>query len=59
MKAMIDILTELGVRLAAFGKSEQSLRIIGQATEENEWFSREDILMAVDAIREEIGRAHV
>lgn len=53
MKAMIDILMELGVRLAVFGKSEQSLRIIGQATEENEWFSREDILMAVDAIREE------
>lgn len=53
MKAMIDILIELGVRLADFGKSKQSLHIIGQATEENEWFGREDILMAVDAIREE------
>lgn len=53
MKAMIEILTELGVRLADFGKSEQSLHIIEQATSENEWFGQEDILMAVDAIREE------
>lgn len=53
MKAMIDILVELGVRLAAFGKSEQSLHTIEQAIKENEWFSKEDILMAVDAIREE------
>lgn len=53
MKAMIDILSELGSRLADFGKSEQSLLCIEQAVKENEWFCREDIVMAVDAIREE------
>ena len=53
MKRMIDILTELGTRLQAFGDNEHSARIINEAIAQNEWFSREDILMAVDAIREE------
>ena len=53
MNRMIDIFTELGSRLQTFGDDEQSARIISQAIAQNEWFSREDITMAVDAIREE------
>lgn len=53
MKRMIDILTELGTHLQAFGDNEHSARIINKAIAQNEWFSRDDILMAVDAIREE------
>lgn len=53
MKRMIDILVELGARLRGFGSDAYTSRIITAAIEQNEWFSREDILMAVDAICEE------
>lgn len=53
MKRTIDILVELGTRLQGFGDDEHSTRIIDKAIEQNEWFGREDILMAIDAIREE------
>lgn len=49
----IAIFAELGVRLRSFGKEPHTCRIIDQAIEQNEWFSREDILLAIDAICEE------
>lgn len=49
----IDIFAELGVRLRSLGKDTHTQRIIEQAIEQNEWFSREDILLAIDAICEE------
>ena len=49
----IGIFAELGVRLRSFGKEPHTLRIIEQAIEQNEWFSREDIMLAIDAICEE------
>jgi acyl-CoA reductase-like NAD-dependent aldehyde dehydrogenase len=53
MNRMIDILAELGSRLQGFGSDEHTSHVVTEAIELNEWFSREDILMAVDAIREE------
>ena len=49
----IEIFAKLGVRLSSFGKEPHTNRIIDQAIEQNEWFSREDILLAIDAICEE------
>ena len=49
----IDIFAELGVRLRSFGKEPHTQRIIDEAIEQNEWFSCEDILLAIDAICEE------
>mgnify|MGYP006976596152 CR=1 FL=1 len=53
MNRMIDILAELGSRLQGFGSDEHTSHVVTEAIELNEWFSREDILMAIDAIREE------
>ena len=53
MNRMIDILAELGHRLQEFGDDERTSSVVAEAVEQNEWFSREDILMSVDAIREE------
>lgn len=52
--SMLDILVQLGVRLRDFGHTEASENVIRHAMAENEWFSREDILLAVEAIREEM-----
>ena len=49
----IDIFAELGVHLRSFGKEPHTQRIIDEAIEQNEWFNREDILLAIDAICEE------
>ena len=48
----IDIFAELGVHLRSFGKGPHTQRIIDEAIEQNEWFNREDILLAIDAICE-------
>ena len=53
MTERIDIFAELGVRLSTFGKEPHTQRIIDEAIEQNEWFSREDIKLAIDAICEE------
>lgn len=47
----IEIFAELGRRLASFGKEEASQRIIAEAIAENGWFTEEDILRSVEAIR--------
>ena len=50
---MIDIFSTLGSRLRNFGADNCSAHIINQAIAANEWFSEDDIRMAVDAICEE------
>lgn len=47
---MIDIFSTLGSRLRNFGADNCSAHIINQAIAANEWFSKDDIRMAVDAI---------
>ncbi len=47
----IEYFTVLGRRLDDFGNNTPSNQVIEKAIEENRWFSREDILQAVRAIR--------
>ncbi len=53
MIAAIDIFTELGRRLEGFGSDARSARCMADAIAANGWFTAEDIMMAVDAIRTE------
>jgi hypothetical protein len=53
MNRLIEIFSELGRRLVGFGSDEPTRKVIAEAMAENEWFSAEDIMMAVDAIRQE------
>ena len=53
MDKMIEIFSELGKRLEHFGEEHTSQEVVRRAIEENEWFTREDILLAIKAIREE------
>lgn len=50
---MVDIFSELGRRLESFGSDSNSRRCMADAIEANGWFTAEDIVMAVDAIRTE------
>ncbi len=54
MKHIIDIFSTLGERLVHFGDDESSNRIIDEAIAANGWFTRKDILRAVEAIRTEM-----
>ena len=54
MKHVVDIFVALGERLADFGRDEHSNRIIEEAVAANGWFTRSDILRAIDAIRVEM-----
>ena len=54
MKHIVDIFVALGERLASFGSDERSNCIIEDAIAANGWFTRVDILRAVDAIRSEM-----
>lgn len=51
MNRMVDIFAELGRRLASFGNDPHSMQCISHAVEANRWFTPNDIVMAVDAIR--------
>lgn len=53
-EASIELFTRLGVELASFGATAESDAIIARSIEHNAWFTREDILRAVDAIRTEM-----
>lgn len=53
MNRMIDIFSTLSDSLSHFGKDSTSQEMIHRAMAENPWFSECDILMAVEAIREE------
>ena len=50
---MIDIFSTLGSRLRYFGFDDRAAHIINQAITANEWFSEDDIRMAIDAICQE------
>ena len=54
MKHIVDIFSALGERLTHFGSDENSNRIIEEAIAANGWFTRVDILRAVEAIRVEM-----
>ena len=54
MKHIVDIFSALGERLTHFGKDKASNRIIDEAIAANGWFTRVDILRAVEAIRVEM-----
>lgn len=54
MRDWIDIFATLGSHLATFGHTERSKAVIASALEHNGWFTSEDILRAVEAIRLEM-----
>lgn len=54
MKHIVDIFSALGERLTRFGGDDASNRIIDKAIAANGWFTRADILRAVEAIRTEM-----
>ena len=54
MKHIVDIFSALGERLTRFGSDGASNRIIDEAIAANGWFTRADILRAVEAIRTEM-----
>ncbi len=54
MKHIVDIFSALGERLTHFGSDDASNRIIDEAIAANGWFTRADILRAVEAIRSEM-----
>ena len=54
MKYIVDIFSALGERFTRFGSDENSNRIIEEAIAANGWFTRVDILRAVEAIRVEM-----
>lgn len=54
MKHIVDIFSALGEQLTRFGSNENSNRIIEEAIAANGWFTRVDILRAVEAIRVEM-----
>ena len=54
MKHIVDIFSVLGERLTRFGSDDASNRIIDEAVAANGWFTRTDILRAVEAIRSEM-----
>lgn len=54
MKHIVDIFSALGERLTRFGDDDASNRIIDEAIAANGWFTRTDILRAVEAIRTEM-----
>lgn len=54
MKQPIEIFVALGQRLASFGEQSSTRHIIESATQENPWFTPQDIVRAVTAIRTEM-----
>ena len=51
MKSIIEIFSELGVRLEGFGDDDTTRSVIARAIAENEWFSASDIRYAVETVR--------
>lgn len=54
MKTAIEIFSQLGARLASFGEDDDSRRAIGAACRENGWFTPDDIIYSIGAIRDEM-----
>lgn len=51
MSSIVDIFVTLDKRLQRFGSSEESRAVIHSAIEQNLWFTEQDIISAVEAIR--------
>lgn len=51
---MIDIACELSLKLSEFNRETESISIIEEAVEANNWFSRADICRSVEAIRSQM-----
>lgn len=51
MSSIVDIFVTLNKRLQDFGSSEESRAVIHSAIEQNLWFTEQDIISAVEAIR--------
>ncbi len=51
MSSIVDIFVTLNKRLQNFGSSEESRAVIHSAIEQNPWFTEQDIISAVEAIR--------
>ena len=54
MKPILEIFTALGEQLNSFGGDDRTNKVIEEAIEANGWFTRADILRAVEAIRSEM-----
>ena len=54
MKSTIQIFSELGARITAYGADEQLRSAVARAVAENEWFSVSDICYAIEAVRREM-----
>ena len=54
MRDTIDIFTTLGLRLATLGTTPQGEELMAKAIEANPWFTRRDIIHAVEAIRHDM-----
>ncbi|MFI3317638.1 MAG: acyl-CoA reductase [Rikenellaceae bacterium] len=54
MKSVIEIFSTLGDRLINSGRDSCQSDVINAACRENSWFSREDIIYAVEALREKM-----
>ena len=54
MKPILEIFTALGEQLNSFGGDDRTNKVIEEAIEANGWFTRADILRAVEAIRTEM-----
>lgn len=54
MKTAVEIFSQLGERLAAFGKDARSSAVIERAVAENGWFTADGIRTAVEALRSEM-----
>ena len=48
----VSLFSQLGEKLSSFGREVESEKVIERAVTANPWFSAEDILFAVDALRE-------
>ena len=53
MNGTINIFVELGRRLRHFGEDEHTKMVLANAVAENEWFAKQDVYRAIDAICEE------
>lgn len=54
MMSPVDIFAALGERLSRFGRDSESASCIARAVDANPWFTADDILAAVDAIRRQM-----
>ncbi len=54
MKNAVTLFSELGCRLATFGREPQSQRVIAEACAANGWFAADEVRCAVEALHREM-----